>query len=291
MSHRLPDQWVWDFWLVDDGPRRHLFHLSAARELAPADRHRHARVRHAVSEDLTQWEPLGEVVAPSPGPAFDDLAIWTGSIVRGDDQQWHLFYTGLSRQHAEAQQQIGHAVSSDLHVWARVSTEPVVCPDPRWYRVFGDNADDQPWRDPFVVRDPGRDGWHMLVTASAAGVADDDSGVIGHAWSADLVDWEGREAVASPRSGFNQLEVPQVIQIEGQWVLVANCLGPDLSAQRRARGIPGGAWWVAAPSPIGPFDLAKATRLTDESLYAAKVTQAPDGAWVVLAFALVTTRK
>ena len=31
---KLPEAWVWDFWLVDDGEQYHLFFLYASRALA-----------------------------------------------------------------------------------------------------------------------------------------------------------------------------------------------------------------------------------------------------------------
>ena len=29
-------------------------------------------------------------------PAFDDLATWTGSVIRDQDDRWYLFYTGAT---------------------------------------------------------------------------------------------------------------------------------------------------------------------------------------------------
>ena len=49
----LPEAWVWDFWLVDDQERYHLFFLYASRALKDPDaRHYRASVGHAVSDDL-----------------------------------------------------------------------------------------------------------------------------------------------------------------------------------------------------------------------------------------------
>ena len=52
---------------------------------------------HAVSTDLSEWQVVDDALKPSTEPAFDGLATWTGSVVRGDDGSWYLFYTGLSR--------------------------------------------------------------------------------------------------------------------------------------------------------------------------------------------------
>ena len=61
----LPDHWTWDFWLADDGDRHHVFFLMAPTSLGDPDlRHHNARVGHAVSDDLQEWEFLGEALAP-----------------------------------------------------------------------------------------------------------------------------------------------------------------------------------------------------------------------------------
>ncbi len=92
---RLPDAWVWDFWLADDGERYHLFFLYASRALPhPDDRHYRASIGHAVSTDLSNWRRVADALVRSDGPAFDDLATWTGSVIQHPDGTWFLFYTG-----------------------------------------------------------------------------------------------------------------------------------------------------------------------------------------------------
>ena len=55
MSFRLPDKWVWDFWLVRRGGEHHLFYLQAPRALGnPALRHHNATIGHAVSADYRE---------------------------------------------------------------------------------------------------------------------------------------------------------------------------------------------------------------------------------------------
>ena len=115
----LPDDWVWDSWIADDGERYHLFFLRAPRALGdPGLRHFAARIGHATSTDLVVWQVCADALAPEAG-RWDDLALWTGSVARGDDGVWRLFYSALStsRGLGVRDQRIGMAESDDLFTW------------------------------------------------------------------------------------------------------------------------------------------------------------------------------
>ena len=76
MSLRLPDHWLWDFWFARDGDDVHLFFLHAPRSAGDPDlRHRSARIGHAVSRDLRDWQLLPMALGPGAPAAFDDQAI------------------------------------------------------------------------------------------------------------------------------------------------------------------------------------------------------------------------
>ena len=115
----LPDDWVWDSWVADDGERYHLFFLRAPRALGdPELRHTAARIGQATSDDLVDWEICADALAPVAG-RWDDLALWTGSVARGDDGVWRLFCSALSSSRALGVrgQRIGMAESDDLFSW------------------------------------------------------------------------------------------------------------------------------------------------------------------------------
>jgi beta-fructofuranosidase len=283
---RLPGSWLWDFWLADDGDRYHLFFLFAARALGDERRrHGQAAIGHAVSDDLRTWDQLGGVVAASEAPAFDDAATWTGSVVRGDDDVWWLFYTGVTMVDGKFLQTIGAATSTDLTVWCKEPASPLISADDRWYeRLGGGEWHEEAWRDPWVLADPGGDGWHMLITARANQGPDDDRGVIGHAHSPDLQRWEVGPPLSKPGSGFGHIECPQVASVDGRLVLVFSCLAPQFSATRRGTGATGGILYVPIDSPTGPFDIAAARPLTNDTYYCGRLVSDRSGQPVLLAF-------
>jgi beta-fructofuranosidase len=282
-----PEHWIWDSWIADDGDRYHLFFLKAPAALKdPTLRHEAARIGHASSTDLTHWDVHADALAPGEDGAWDDLALWTGSVVRGDDGVWRLFYTALNtrRGHGLRDQQIGLAESDDLMTWRRVGDVPLVAPDPRWYRVHDEDAGvSETWRDPFVFKaDDGR--WHMLITARDPVAPRLSDGIAGHAVSDDLRTWELLPPLTTP-AGFGQLEVMQVRHVGDRWLLVFTCQPDEQSESQLSSFGNFSTWMVAAESPLGPFDLARAKPFTaDPKLFAAPLVQTRDGEWVFVGF-------
>ncbi len=282
---RLADAWTWDFWLAYDDGVHHLFFLRASRALIDPDRrHRRASIGHAVSTDLRHWAQVADALVPADRPAFDDVATWTGSVVRGPDGTWRMFYTGAGSAEGGLVQRIGQVTSDDLLTWRRHPGLPVLDADPRWYERLGDSPwPDQAWRDPWVFADPAGDGWHMLITARAGEGPVADRGVLGHARSHDLVHWVAGPPLTPPGCGFGQLEVPQVERVDGRAVLVFSCLRSEMVPGRRP-GATGGVWTVTGDSLLGPFDPGQARPLTDHLLYSGRLVRDTGGRWQLLAF-------
>ena len=285
----IPGSWVWDFWLADDGSRYHLFYLNAPKHLGdPAMRHRFARIGHATSEDLSSWTVEGDALSAGAHGSFDEAATWTGSVVRGDDGLWRMFYTGTrflrpppDVAHVES---VGVAVSADLQNWEKQG-EPVARADARWYQTYDEGTcPEEAWRDPWVFRDPGGEGWHMLVTARSSSGELDDRGVIGHAWSPDLADWEVRPPLSAPGSGFQHLEVPQVVLVGQQWLLVFSCATGQLASSQESSRVDVGSWAGPIDSPTQSFDLSRAFPITSSGLYSSRLVQQRDGVWALLGF-------
>lgn len=313
MTFTLPDHWVWDFWLARDGDTHHMMFLQAPMSLGDPDlRHRNASVGYATSDDLRSWTVHGTVLEPSGGQAPDATATWTGSIVEVAGA-WRMFYTGsrfLRDGEITNVETVLAASSTDLAIWTK-DAAVVVSADARWYETLEAGTwHEEAWRDPWVFADPDGDGWHMLVTARAredaphgdvresdgargnGGMRESDvvresgaardRGVIGHAWSPDLHHWEVRPPLSAPGAGFAHLEVPQVVEVEGRWVLLFSCDSAHLTGARE--GSTGGIWAVALDDPRGPYPVERATLVTEESLYSGRVAEDVDGRPVMLAF-------
>ena len=281
---RLADSWIWDFWFADDGHTYHVFFLKASRSLGdPELRHFNVAIGHASSEDLIGWAVAADVLAPAASPAFDDVATWTGSVIRGPDGIWFMFYTGGTNTPPGVKQRIGVATSADLYTWQRHRASPVAECDPRWYELLGPGRDEA-WRDPWVFPDPGGDGWHMLVTTRSRSGAASQRGVVGHARSADLLRWQVQAPLSRPDAGFWHLEVPQVEVVAGRPVLIFSCLPGQLSPERRDASGPGAIWCVPTGSVLGPFDTGRAVPVTGEDLYSGRLVRNRGGEWVMLAF-------
>ena len=216
----LPDSWLWDFWLAEDDDTYHLFFLYASRALHDPDRrHLRAAIGHATSTDLVNWEQVPDALVHGDAGEFDQTATWTGSVIKGPEGDWFMFYTGTTQTpDGPLIQQVGLATSTDLIHWVKDPRNPLVQADSRWYETLGGAAPwtDEHWRDPFVLADPGGNGWHLLITARANTGPYDDRGVIGHARSADLRNWDVQPPLSDPGAGFGQLEVFQTANIDGR---------------------------------------------------------------------------
>ena len=278
---RLPDRWIWDFWIADTGSEFHIFYLQAPRSLGDqVKRHWNATVGHAVSTDLRDWDVSGTVLRPGPAGSWESMATWTGSVIEHAGV-WHLFYTGTRATDSGVEQRIALATSTDLLTWTRHPANPVIELDPRWYERVEDDA----WRDPWLLRDPGGDGFHALITARATTGEPDARGVIGHAWSADLLHWEVRPPLSEPGE-FGHMEVPQVEVVEGTPVLLFS-VGPDRFGAARRRRLPdetSGTYLAVGEALLGPWDIAGARRIPVPDLYSARLVRDRSGEWQVLGF-------
>lgn len=221
MGLQLTDQWVWDFWLAQEGDLWHVFFLHAAKTPDDPDkRHFSARIGHAISPDLISWEVKGDALALGPAGDWDDMATWTGSVIAHPEGGWAMLYTGVSSSEQGLVQRIGLARSHDLYTWIKHPENPVIEADARWYEMLDTEIwFDQAWRDPWLLQDPDSGLFHAFITTRASKGDPRRRGVIGHAISSDLIDWDAGPPILAPE-GFGYMEVPQVFLAEGHWHLL-----------------------------------------------------------------------
>jgi beta-fructofuranosidase len=297
MTLCLEDKWIWDFWFAIEEGNYHIFYLQASRALANADmRHWNVSIGHAVSRDLRQWRILPDALHPSdlsiePEP-FDTYTTWTGSIIQHDNL-WYMFYTGGKRSENGLIQRVGLATSRDLVTWDKYSNDSLIEADPRWYETLNlSEWRDESWRDPFVFRlDDGM--YHALICARANDGPADGRGVIAHAQSVNLLDWEVLPPVLTP-GDFSQMEVPQVCEIGGRYYLLFCTSKADFSAARLTRIgqlAVTGTHYLAADQPLGPYRYLSDEFLAGDtlgSLYAGKLIPDATGQWLFVAFRNLT---
>lgn len=288
MTIRLPDRWIWDSWYVWDGDVCHAFYLCASRGLVdPNRRHRNTNVGHAVSTDLVNWEILPDALSPSESGAFDSWTTWTGSTVKGDDGRWWMFYTGTSREDGGDIQRIGVAHSTDLVNWTKHSSQAILSADATHYETLDKSIwPDEAWRDPWVFKlDGDVETWHMLYTARANHGEPTSRGVVGHATSKDMLNWDIQPPLSEPGSGFGQLEVFQYEVVDSVPVILYCCGYREFDKDRLAmHGENDGIFSLTCNPDLSGIDVKQATLFPDTTLYAGRLVQNPQGQWFLLAF-------
>ncbi|WP_072619376.1 hypothetical protein [Spirulina major] len=209
------NRYIWDFWFAWQGETLHLFYLQAdpaACGYNPDRRHDRATVGHAV-RTAWGWHALAApALTPHPAPhRWDNLAIWTGSIIQHPETDtYYFFYTSRCRETeprwtphgAERSQQIGLALSSDLHEWKRWQAEPIL-PNPGTAGGFDGVA----WRDPDVVQGEAGQFYSFICGRSQSLTA---GGRIAYHVSDDLIHWSASPQLLYESTEFYQMEVPQV---------------------------------------------------------------------------------
>jgi beta-fructofuranosidase len=291
-------RYLWDPWFARKGDELHAFHLQAPREACEGDpdrRHDLASVGHAV---LGRWgwrEVEGApALAARAGKAWDNLSIWTGSVLALPSGGFVLLYTARRREDApvdtpherQRPQHVGAAVSPDLTAWRRTpqSESGPALPNP------GDDPrfDGVAWRDPYLWRDD--DGVpHAFLCARAGPPAHaprEGGGIVAYVRGGDAVDWghAGAPQILVRSDEFYQMEVPQVFWRRcgdaRRLYLLFSAQAKDCSRARRAslpRECATGTYYLrSAPQPPGARGLPsldEPARLLAAGVYAGKLIE------------------
>ncbi len=233
--------------------RFHLFYLTGGGPGAGSG-HSWAEV---VSADLTTYEDWGIVLRTGDSVEARDLNVWTGSVVERDGL-YHAFYTGHNPNFAGTAvptQVVRQATSPDLRAWSKDPDFELGPALDRGYAVSD-------WRDPFVFRRPGGQGYGMLLTAVFGGRL-----VIGFAVSPDLRGWTVERPFAefAPAQGIHGTECSDLFELGGSWYLLCSA----------GRDNPGWATrYLIAERPEGPWRAPDDNLFDGGMLYAAKTALA-----------------
>lgn len=292
---RLTDKWVWDFWFAEDGIDKHIFFLQADRTLNDPDlRHWNVSIGHAVSQDWRNWQMLPTAITPSVIDSyvmqepFDSYTTWTGSIIKHNGT-WYMFYTGGKESERGLIQRIGLATSDDLLTWTKYRPKALIEADPEWYEMYDPALwHDQSWRDPWIFKDNYTGMFHAFITARSNFGPKYGRGVIGHAKSKDLIDWEVCPPVAG-WIGLGLLEVPQLISMNQQHYLIFSSYAETASENfvRNAKSRQTGVHYLVSNDVFGSYKLLTTTFLAggkDASLYSGKLINDVDGTLALITF-------
>ncbi len=222
------NKYCWDFWFVYQAQTLHVFYLQATRQACaynPERRHNLASVGHAILTDFG-WQEISPdlpALAARAGSHWDNLSIWTGSIVVKEGQ-YYMFYTArcsedqfvLTAYEQRQPQNIGVAESSDLITWqrTRAAKDKPVIPNPG----LGSGFDGVTWRDPWVMKDEMSQQFYAFITACPINVPINTGGAVAYITSPDLEGWHKPYRILYRSPEFHYLEVPQVFwrRIPGQ---------------------------------------------------------------------------
>jgi beta-fructofuranosidase len=197
-----------------------------------------------------------------------------------------MFYTGTSRENAGCVQSIGAAVSDDLISWQKLEGNPLAQASEEWYEKLGDSDwPDEAWRDPWVFKSKQDQKWHMLVTARSKTGKLEERGVMGHAISDNLRNWEILQPLSVENQGFGQLEVFQFEIVDGVPVVIFCCGWRELSPERlEALGKHDATYSVPCNADLTGLDFRKARAFKQNLVYAGRLVQKPTGEWYLIGF-------
>ena len=203
-----------------------------------------------------------------------DYACYTGSVIEGNDGNFHMFYTAQNnynpKYHRDGKplQYVAHAISTDLINWEKLP-ELTFGADERIYEPFD-------WRDPFVFYNQEEKCFDMLLAARLRGASEKNGGCVGLCRSYDLLHWEAKEPFYNPESYMTH-ECPDLFKLGNKWYLVYSTFSEKFVTHYRMSDKLSGPW----TSPIeDTFD--------GRAFYAAKTAQVGDKR---MAFAWVPTKR
>lgn len=194
----------------------------------------------AVSSDLVNWEDMGTVLFPG-NRSDPDLCCYTGSVIHGKDDVYHMFYTAQNPDNEDycisgkPVQYIIHAVSTDLLHWEKHPESAFTSPSED-YEPFD-------WRDPHVFEDPNTGEYCMLLAARYKNSTFRKGGLTLICRSTDLLTWSAPVPFYSPEMYYTH-ECPDIFFMNGWWYLVFSTFTQRFATHYRMSRSLKGPWLI-----------------------------------------------
>lgn len=226
-----------------------------------------------VTTDGTDMTDYG-VVLPTGGNDDIDLSCYTGCVLKGHDDKFHMFYTAVNCDNpkychdGKPLQYVMHATSDDLIHWQK-HYETAFGADGNIYEIYD-------WRDPFVYYDEQDECYYMLLAARQQGSSQKNGGCIGLCKSKDLWQWEICQPYYDPKAYLTH-ECPDLFKMGDWWYLIYSTFSERFVTHYRM-----------AKSPNGPWTAPVEDSFDGRGFYAAKTAEINGQRW---AFAWVPSRR
>ena len=283
-DHHIGDAW---YFVDHDADVVHMFYLTQATSGGGSP-----FVGHAVSGNLVGWERLAPALRTGPPGSWDDLQLCTGSIIKRDGRYW-LAYAATSTTDSSPDepwrfQRAGIAVSDDLIDWEKLPENSMAqAGGPHYEQISTGQRKMVHWRDPFLFEN-GEAVYQFLCARRSEGEVA-TRGTVAVTRSTDMHTWEVLAPLEHDQIS-EEMEVPQVYQINGRWYLVFCTLGRFLSpdfAQGFAGDLPERTnFSMVGDSPLGPFHIhgtGQIVRHLPEAYFSAAQLVNFKGEWYLLA--------
>jgi len=140
-----------------------------------------------------------------------------------------------------------------------------------------------------VFQQPTTDDFHAFITARVNYGSAEERGVVAHARSTGLIRWEVLPPVCDP-GDIGQLEVPQVVFIQGRYYLIFSTSSRTHVARRAQQSELNpvtGTHNLVADNPLDPYVYSTGEFFagnTIGSLYSGKLMNDGGGRWQFMAF-------
>ncbi|MBU0466705.1 MAG: glycoside hydrolase family 68 protein [Nanoarchaeota archaeon] len=205
------NKFLWDPWLIKHKGNYHAFYLQTKKTKDFHKRHdKNVSIGHAISTDLLNWKELPTAFKPGKKGDWDDLALWTCSIIK-KGKKFYMFYT--ARDKKTRTQKIGLATSENLKTWKKHKDNPLLGADEKFYETHNKKnklGKAGTWRDPFVFKDPKSKKYHLTISARSKDKPKEYDGCIALAESKNLINWKTLPPILYPKK-YDEMETSQIV--------------------------------------------------------------------------------